>query len=316
MNGVSSDKSVNLGEIFICGFICCIGLFEAAHLMGIFMQRTISFCGWIFAAGFLALMIVGILGFAAAVRREKLTMDISRDKAIQWGSFPAAVVFLGLAASQVLYICTVPLYQTPGDIMLETVNSFLVTDGIYTVSPLTGKPFGGPPFRYKILCLPTAYSMLCRWFPGETETLIARVIPLITLFTSYTAYYLLSGSLLGRGKTGLQKRIWFLVVIGILFYFCENAVYLEGYGILHGGYQGTAIRNSILVPFVLYAALEKKWLQAILCVLAEACIVWTFWGLGVCAVVLTGMVLLPGGVELLQRKGLLSGLRKKEGNDL
>jgi hypothetical protein len=71
----------------------------------------------------------------------------------------------------------------------------------------------------------------------------------------------------------------------------EGPVFTEGYGILHGGYLGTTIRNSILIPVVLHSALERKWILAALCVLAEACIVWTFWGFGLCVIILAGVIL-------------------------
>ena len=86
--------------------------------------------------------------------------------------------------------------------------------------------------------------------------------------------------------------MWFLVMVGVIFLLCESMVYMEGYGVLHGGYLGTTIRNSILVPMCLSAVLERKWVVSVMCILAEACIVWTFWGLGVCALVAAGVFLI------------------------
>ena len=81
-----------------------------------------------------------------------------------------------------------------------------------------------------------------------------------------------------------------MLFVSIIFMLCESAVFSEGYGVLHCGHLGTTMRNSILIPLVLHGALERKWVLAILCVLAEACIVWTFWGLGLCVLVLAGVV--------------------------
>ena len=61
---------------------------------------------------------------------------------------------------------------------------------------------------------------------------------------------------------------------------------------MHAGWLGTTIRSCVLVPLCLYGALERKWLVSVICILAEACIVWTLWGLGVCAVVLAGVLLI------------------------
>ena len=86
--------------------------------------------------------------------------------------------------------------------------------------------------------------------------------------------------------------MWFLVFVGLLFWLCEGSVYLEGYGVLHAGWLGTTIRSCVLIPLCLYGALKRRWLVSVLCVLAEACIVWTLWGLGMCAVVFAGVVVI------------------------
>jgi hypothetical protein len=79
--------------------------------------------------------------------------------------------------------------------------------------------------------------------------------------------------------------------------------------------MGTTMRNSILIPLVLYASLEKKWVLALACILAEICIVWTFWGLGVCVVIAFGIfaVSILGHNESL--KSLLDRLICGEGNN-
>ncbi len=313
MNGTTSDKFVNLWETYICGFLGGIGIFEAAHLTGVFFDKSLSFCGKLFV-GLLAAACVSAVVYMIVKSRKK--SNVRRRSGSIRAALPAAIVFLGVLAAQIFYICTTSMMQIPGDITLETVNSFLVTDGIYTVSPLTGKPFGGAPLRYEILCLPTVYTLLCRGFSIAPEMLVGRVMPVVTLCTAYAAYYLLSGTLFGKEKENSEKRFWFLVIIGVLFFLCEKSVYAEGYGILHGGHLGTTIRNSILVPFVIYSALEKKWLKAILCILAEACIVWTFWGLGVCGAVFAGILLLNIAGILIGHKGLFSKIRKKEEDGL
>jgi hypothetical protein len=186
----------------------------------------------------------------------------------------------------------VPTIQTDGDITLETVNSFLATNGIYKVSPLTGKAYSGAPLRYEILCLPTVYAWMSMLFKVAPEMVVTKIVPTVVLCASYMAYYLLAGVLYDEKQK--RKKMVFLIVVGISFFLCEQSVYMEGYGLLHAGHLGTTIRNSVLIPLVLYAACEKRVLLAILCVLAEVCIVWTFWGMGLCLVVLAGALLAKG----------------------
>jgi len=290
------DEKIRFWEVYINSLIFCLGIFEAGHLAGLLLGWPLSFCGN------LILIMLAVSGLAVIFllvkSRERLfghkRDSIKNNKSV----FAAFVVFGGLFILQTIYIWREPILQTAGDITLETVNSFLVSDSIYEVSPLTGREYSGGPLRYEILCLPTVYSLLSRWLRIQPAILVTKVIPVVTLCTTYGAYYLLSGTLFGKQKESLEKRIWFLVIISIIFFLSEGSVYTEGYGVLHGGYLGTTIRNSILVPFLIYAVLERRWIAVAFCLLAEVCIVWTFWGLGVCAAVLAVMKIL----EQIRRK--------------
>lgn len=42
------------------------------------------------------------------------------------------------------------------------------------------------------------------------------------------------------------------------------------------------IRAAVLLPYLFSCLLERKYLGAVLCILAEACMVWTVYGAGVC----------------------------------
>lgn len=55
---------------------------------------------------------------------------------------------------------------------------------------------------------------------------------------------------------------------------------LEGFGLLHGGFQGVTIRNAVLMPYLFGLCLRRKWKLAILAILAESCLVWTLYGAG------------------------------------
>lgn len=300
------NKEVHFLEIHICILLCCLGIFEAGHLMGLMFGLSVTSCGKIILA---MLALFGVVGIILLVKyREVIGCRIKAKDAM-------FCFFVVLCLLQTFYICGESLLSTTGDITLETVNTFLTTDQIYTVSPLTGREYSGAPLRYKILCLPTVYTLLCKWFGITPQILVGRVIPVITLYTAYGAYYLLSGSLFGCQKENREKRFCFLVIVALIFFFCENAVYMEGYGVLHGGYLGTTIRNSILIPFLLYAVLGKRWFAVVLCLLAEVCIVWTFWGLGVCAAMLAGMLILGQVWRILSEKRCLFMGSTKEEND-
>lgn len=270
-------------ECILCGFMCMIGIMEAVHLFCVFTDVSLK-SGERIALCFMS--VASILLLILIVRNRKFF----REKIKLHKPIPAMLLFILLFILQIKYMWSQPIVQTAGDITLETVHSFLSENGIYTVSPLTGKPYSGAPLRYEILCLPTIYAWLCIWLRSEPELIVGRIVPTVMLCLCYMSYYLLAGTLFDREKDSEKKKWWFLVVIALIFFFCEQAVYMEGYGVLHAGHLGTTIRNSILIPLTLYAACEKKWLIALLCIFTELCIVWTFWGMGLCIVAALGVL--------------------------
>ena len=308
INRTSSDEKMHLWEAYLYGFTGSIGIFEIGHLAGIFTKCTLTDSGRI-----ITWVIVGasICSVAVLFRKIRTVVNLRKDPCKL--CIPCMLFFL-LMAVQIYCICSVPVIQTDGDITLETVNSFLVTDMIYEVSPLTGKVFGGAPLRYEILCLPTIYTLLCKWSGLEPAFIVGTVIPSAVVCLAYMAYYLLGRTLFGKENGSKEKSWWFMVIVSAVFFLCEQSVYMDGYGILHAGHLGTTIRNGVLIPLVLYAVLEKKWILACFCILAEACIVWTFWGVGMSVVVLAGGVLAGALLQSQKICRMFPDLTDEEGN--
>ncbi len=181
------------------------------------------------------------------------------------------------------------------DMTVEAVNSFLTADAIYQVNPMTGQPYEiGAPLRLKILCLPTLYGILCRIFGLSAMQVVWGVIPVITLLLSYLAYSLLARQLFSKSRL---KRGCFLVFAALLFWAGDYAYGMDGFGLLHGGFWGVTIRGAVLVPYVIGLVLRRRWKLVVLCVFAEACIVWTLYGLGACVFVAAGLL----GLEQLMK---------------
>jgi len=317
INRKEVHEKPHMGEAYVCGFVCLIGVFAVGHLGAVFGGWSITFCGKVILALLCGMTVLSIAAVVLICREKRAVIDRSAKNRENYAPIILpAVVFGVLLGIMVWRIVTASGLQIPGDITLETVNSFLVTDRIYEVSPLTGKGYAGPPLRYKILCLPTMYTLLCRWFQLAPEVLVNRVIPLMVMGTAFLAYDRLAAVLFGSGKETFEKRMWFLVMVAAIFLLYEGTVAAEGYGILYGGHLGTTWRNSILLPLAISGSLTKKWWQAGLCILAEVCIVWTFWGMGFCLVVtavLFGFSLIRSRLE---KKSRSSSKSDKEGGCL
>lgn len=204
-------------------------------------------------------------------------------------------IFGLLLLSQFAFIWMGDTNYRGGDMTVETVGSFLATDALYQVNPMTGLPYTqGIPSRLKILCLPALYASLSKLTGLSPIIVIWKVIPAVTLVSSYTAFALLSFSLFpkGEGDSGRKKRACFMTILSLLMWAGAYQPGMDGFQLLCGGWMGVTIRNLVFLPWLLSLCLRKKWLLAALCVPAEACIVWTLYGCGVCLPFLLGMGIL------------------------
>lgn len=277
-----------ISDLLIRSCLIIIGLTEVAHLAGCLL-------GWSFLAVtelLLAEAVVAMLAlilFGLIARKKAMAVSVivgktapEKKKAIRRQQILAAALGF-LILLQVLLIITGKKVWTDGDMTLETVNTFLKENGIYTVDPLTGEPYTqGMSFRLKLLCLPTLYGTISRWSGMSPETVVYRLIPCLTLCMGYLAYGRLGAVLFDYNR---KKCNIFLIIVGILFCAGTYMPGVDGFDIFYGGFRGVTIRAAVLLPYLFSCLLERKYLGAVLCILAEACMVWTVYGAGVCLLV-------------------------------
>ena len=282
-------------DLLIRGCLIIIGLTEVAHLAGCllgwsFLAVTDLLLAEIVVAVF-ALILFGLIAHKKAIVVSAIVGKTTpeKEKAIRRQQILTVVLALFILL-QVLLLLTGERVWTDGDMTLETVNTFLKENGIYTVDPLTGEPYTqGMSFRLKLLCLPTLYGTISRWSGMAPENVVYRLIPCLTLCMGYLAYGRLGAVLFDNNR---EKRNIFLIVVGILFCAGTYMPGVDGFDIFYGGFRGVTIRAVVLLPYLLACLLERKYLGAVLCILAEACMVWTLYGAGVCLLVTAAWVAL------------------------
>ncbi len=304
-------------DILIEGSLIIIGLTEVAHLAGCLL-------GWSFLAVtdlLLAEVVIFLLAVAllkwicgrrakqmAADRRHEMHGARENNGGTAGTAAKSARILTGVLAFlillQILGILTGRRAWLDGDMTLETVNTFLKENAIYTVNPLTGAAYtAGMPLRLRILCLPTLYGSLSRWTGMAAADVVYRLIPCATLLLGYAAYGRLGEAVFGEDKT---KRKIFLLAVGILFSAGAYMPGVDGFDLFYGGFRGVTIRAVVMIPYLIACLMEKKYVGVLLCVLAEACTVWTLYGAGVCLLITVGWIVLH---RLFL---LLSGRHKKE----
>lgn len=284
-----ASYDITFSESGVMGVVACIGISEVVHVAGLFGNLPLKTCGRIWGITLLAVMLFCGVILSCLCRNKKERMPVFRKTVLERSGIP--FLFISVLLFQMLFVFCMKSVMIPGDITIETVQSFLAENGIYRVMPLTGQVSeSGMPLRYSVLCLPTIYAMLCQIFGVNVQLTVCHVVPVVLLLIMYLSFYHLSGVLFGANA--YKKRYLFLFIVAVLLLFMDGGVASDGYAALHGGYLGTSVRNLILVPYTFAVTLERQWWKAVLCVLAEACIAWTFWGLGVCLAIFVGVFLI------------------------
>lgn len=286
-----TSEVIHMTDSWITGSLCCIGLGEALHLLGVFGHLSLGrlhilWCG---SLAVLCLLALALVTGVWLKHRERFRILPQKG-----GSFVLPGFFLLMVLTQVVYVYCMPAITAPGDITVETLRSFQATDGIYLVNPLTGQAYvQGMSMRYKILGLPTLYTLIGSGFPVDGGVLVQNLMSVVVLAGAYMAYYRIARLLFGDD---LRKKYLLLLLVTMVFWCGEGAVWLDGYAALHSAWVGTSIRNLVLLPYALSLGLEKDWRHTwpcmVLCVMAEACVCWTFNGLGMCLLLLAVMAAL------------------------
>lgn len=296
------------GEIYIHGLCGLIGMAEFFYLGAVFLRWTLRRMSFLMCGSIALVCMVSLLWFAAerckadkfaSKQREKERRKHLRlaEPSLNFAQLLTAAFILSVLL-QIVTIAAGDVSYKDGDMTIEIVQTFLADNGIYLSNPMTGQPYtGGIPLRLRILCLPGFYASVCKVWGIDAGQFVGQMWPVVMIAAGYMAFADLGKLLFPKDRTA---RPFLLLCVSILFWLGDYMLAMDGFQLLHCGYRGTAIRNCVLVPFTISMALQKKWLGVVLAVLAEACIVWTLYGMGICfpvAVVMfvVGWFVLHGG---------------------
>lgn len=290
--GKEYRNTCSVADSILHGSCVFVGIGEAAYLVGVFGGSALERVSFLW----LVLLAAGVTASAAVwllcCKRGKKCSCGNGWKEVSPNQKLFCMVCLGLLALSVLFqmVFLAGGSYRGGDMTFETVETVLADGGFFVSNPMTGQPYkAGVPLRLQILCLPGMYAALCEISGLDPITLVGKVIPVLVLLGSYLAYFRLGRTLFGKNRTALCLM---LLAVSGLFWCGGYLVSMDGFQLLACGYRGTAIRNGILIPFTLSMCLEKKYQSALAAILAEACMVWTLYGLGSCFFVAAVMYVL------------------------
>ena len=176
------NMTFRISDLLIRGCLIIIGLTEVAHLAGCLLGWSFLAVTELLLAEIAVAVLVLILSGLIAHKNSIIGKPAPENSKTSGRQQILTVVLVFFILLQVLWILTGERVWTDGDMTLETVNTFLKENSIYTVDPLTGEPYTqGMSFRLKLLCLPTLYGTISRWSGMTPETVVYRLIPCLTL---------------------------------------------------------------------------------------------------------------------------------------
>ncbi len=306
-------------DILLLGAVLLTGAAEAAHLAAVVFNWSLGRCCvlfWILAGAALICEAALCIGFRRQKGRQTF-VPLREHGRPDKREAAAWILFAVLAASQMIFICMKDSGVRQGDIMAETVESFLATDRVYQVNPMTGRAYTeGIPLRLKILCLPFLYSSICKITGLSAAVAVRTLVPAVILILCYAAFAALGNALFAGGAwrpegvsgqdmadkgvylANRRGYAWFMAVAALLLWAGAGMDGMEGCRLLWSGWQGAAIRNCVLTPWLFSLCLRRKWRYVPLCILAEACITWTLYGMGMCF----AAAFLMAGIQICARR--------------
>lgn len=283
--GSAMKQDFGITDNLLTGVMVILGLAAAANLGAVVLGRSFSDCVFLFLAGLIILLVGAAILILTGKNRE---MRKPAGRSAEPKEIMVFAVFGVLVLLQVLVMVTGKRLYLSGDMTVEMVNGILTTETVGQINPLTGRAYElGVPLRLQILCLPMLYAIICDLFGLSAMELVWGVIPVLVLLASYGAFYSVAKALFPASR---MKRGCFMVLVALLLWVGDYLYGMDGFGIMYAGYRGVTIRGTILLPYTFGLLLRKKWRLTLLCILAEACIVWTLYGMGACLFVTVGMI--------------------------
>lgn len=268
----------------VTGLWVILGCAQAAHLITLITDRSLQtytqLCGIFVAAGML--VYVGIL--CRMRRKWPKPEKINSERKVLWqGVLFAVLTVLTLVHFWQGYVPD--LQDAVYDITIGNVESGRIME----VHPFLGQAGGsGMPLRMKILGLSSLYSSLITISQQSTYMIMCKMVPIVIWCCTMLVYQAFGEKLFAHNR---EKRWLFLSMIALFLLITSKSMGLAGYRVFFAGFSGETIRGVLLMPYALYVSWQRKWLLAVLSIVAEACLVWTTWGIGYCTVIVVCMLL-------------------------
>lgn len=226
--------------------VLCLGKLVRWELAGVYgIYRVVSLAVTILAIGWIVK--AGIQG-GKQKRQKKETAPMERD----WKAITAAVllafIFIGLIGLQISRNGAVQEKYSE-DRMAIYINTILEDGNLRVTNPMTGLPYyeGQAVVRYPVYTV--FYALIGYLFPGNTLTLVYKIIPVWLLCLFYSMQYGIGLELLGGKK---WKGLLYGIAVCVLNIFGAAKQWIWGSFLMLYPWTNDSIRVCIMIPAVIW----------------------------------------------------------------
>lgn len=260
------------------------------------LQTYTMLCGVFVLAGLLLCLVFFWWGYMSQKRsgvltKQKLKAEKKMEKTVGKKSLAGRlwrlcfVVSSGIALFHFIKGYVPELQDAVYEITLGNVTS----GSLMTVHPFLGTTTDASmPLRMQILGLSSFYSGLITISQQSPYMIMCKVVPVAVWVLSMLLYWAFAEKLFGEDS---DKRWLFMCMVAWIYLATSNSAGMIGQRVFYAGFSGETIRGALLIPYTVYVSWQKKWYLAVLAVLAEACLVWTTFGVGYCLLIAACMFL-------------------------
>lgn len=253
--GILRWKETNQIETYLIGFFFLFFMQGVIFVPCVFAGLSFQVACTILLAAALGLIALGFIMILWNRFRSKKTGDLEEKKKLPWrkgDKFMCAVMMTVFVLLVVRMILGLDLSRD--DIVLETVNTTLQTDTMFTYHPLTGMMMdGGMIASKKIVTLPLFYAAIAKLTGMIPYQLLYLVINIWVLGCSYYACMLLFSKVTSITR---NKVYAYWLAYGLLLLAGDYHESTLTYRLLYQGYEGTTICFGVLMPYLLYVVLS------------------------------------------------------------
>ncbi len=269
--------------ILISGLIIVWGFVEGAYLLVLLTGGTLA----LFERALMPALAAGAAAaFLLCLLYSRLRRPGERLKPMEKPSLREEGVYLVILAAAGAVILAhfagsyvVDLSDAVYEMAVNTAGSGLLTQQ----HPFTGETAGSIPMRLKILGLYALYAAVMDITGLSAYTLMGQIVPALVWLTHI-------GIMVSLGRTllrGRERYLWLFVSLTAAADLATSHIEgMIGYRLFYAGFSGETIRAAVLLPYCVLCCCRRQWLPALLCVAAEATLVWTTYGVGYCALVI------------------------------